>query len=131
MEYGSLYLLHLHFAAQKPAQRSHALVPNPAGHDERKGVQIRRNVQGKPVPRNPTPHSDSDRRHLLLADPNARPPANSTALQPQRLQNPDQRLLDAPKVPVDILPMPLQVEDGITDELAGTVIRDVAAARRL
>ena len=47
---------------------------------------------------------------------------------PNSAQREDQRFLDVAHVLVHVAPVGLQVEDGIADQLTGTVIGDVAAA---
>ena len=50
---------------------------------------------------------------------------------PNDRHGPDQHLLEVAHVPMHVAAIGLQIDDGIADELAGTVIRDVAAAAGL
>src|SRR5439155_9594557 len=91
--------------------------------------EIRGDVQREPVPGDPLLHVNPDARDL--ARPPSRPHTGVAWLplggDTQRRQGLDQRLLECAEVPVEVLPVAGQVEDGVADELAGAVERDVAA----
>jgi len=76
---------------------------------------------------------DADRRELAWRprQPDAREPVDALAREPERLDRPNQRLLQVPHVLPHVTAVPLQIEDRVTDELPGTMERRLPPAVRL
>ena len=61
-------------------------------------------------------------------EPDAGEPVDPLALEAERRERADQRLLEVAAVPLHVLAVPLQVEDRVADELPGPVEGGLAAA---
>jgi len=72
--------------------------------------------------------SDLPRRRR---EPDAGEPVDPRALEPERAERPDQRLLEVAAVALHVPTVAVEVEDRVADELAGRVVRRLAAAVRL
>src|SRR5262245_7252820 len=83
----------------------------------------------------PAADADTDGRQFLLAsfwsDPHARQAGHATRLDAKARGGAHQRFFEIADISMDIAAIGPQVEDGIADELAWTVIRDVATAAGL
>ena len=79
------------------------------------------------MPRDPIARVDSDRGNLPIVDPHAGVTRRSAALQAVGRERSNEKLLNLPKVPVEIALVPLEVEDRISDELPGSMKRHVAS----
>src|SRR5204863_7976133 len=102
---------------QLGVHRRHAHRGNAARHDEVEVTKIGRDVERKAVPGDPIARVNADRRNLAVVDPDAgvwRPP---TALQPKGGERLDEKLLNLPQIPMQILAVALEVDDWIADEL--------------
>src|SRR5262249_45180028 len=65
---------------------------------------------------------------LPLADPDAAQARSRPGLDAEVVEDPDEDRLQHADVPAHVHPVVAQVEDRIADELAGAVVRDLAAA---
>src|SRR2546423_2664600 len=90
--------------------------------------EIGGDVEREAVPRHPVARMNPNRGDLFPASPDAGIGGVALAGDPEIGQCVDQRLLDLSQIPVQILPVPLEVDDRITDQLSGSVKRHVAAA---
>src|SRR5206468_4220720 len=80
----------------------------------------------------PTAHGDADGRDLLaIREPHAGAARDAPALEPEARERGDQRVLERTEPAVEIAADAVQVDDRVTDQLAGSVPGDVAAARHL
>ena len=121
-------------AAELPRHRREGRVLEPAGGDplrERRRIEV--DVERVAVRRHPLRDVDPDRRDLprRRRQPDAREPVDPLRLDAELRQRQDQRLLEVAAVPLDVLAVPLQVEDRVADELPGAVEGRLAAAVRL
>ena len=117
----------LHGLAEQPFERGDPPVGDPAGHDELEMVEVGGDIEREAVARNPARDAYADRRELLLADPDAGQPFHPTSLDAVIGGGTDEDGFEVAHVAVDVAAARVQVDDGITDELPGTVIGDVAA----
>src|SRR4051812_45789752 len=82
------------------------------------------------MPRDPVARVNADRRDLpgAIARPNPCqalvPPRDDSEVR----QRDDQGLFDLPEEPVQVFPVPFEIDDWVADELSGSVKRDVAAS---
>ena len=86
-------------------------------------------VEREPVPGTPTRDLHADGRDLLVGHPHAGEPRLPVCLDPESGEDGDQRVFEAPHVGHDVAQAvaPLgQRDDRVADELAGSVIGDVA-----
>src|SRR5579864_5054951 len=93
--------------------------------DEVEGREIRIDVQREPVHRDFALDGNPDGRHLCAAGPYAGETRETAGLDPPRRERGDERRFERADVPHHVLVKRAQVQDGIPDELAGPVIRDV------
>src|SRR5688572_23397852 len=84
-------------------------------------------VEGEAVERHPLLHVDSDAGDLASAGPHPRQSRIGSRADAQPPECPDERRLKLPQVPVQVLPMPPEIEYGVAHQLAGPVEGDVAA----
>src|SRR5688572_20113137 len=80
------------------------------------------------MPRHPVPSMHADRRDLACMRPHAGVAAVATCLDAHLAECHDERFLDLAQVPVQVLAVSLEVEDGVAHQLSGAVEGDVAAA---
>ena len=96
------------------------------------GRRVEVDVQRVAVRRHPLRDVDADRRNLSrqrpALDPDPGQAFDSRRLDPNGRERSDQRLLEVAAVALDVLAVPRQVEDRVADELAGPVVRRLAAA---
>ena len=90
--------------------------------------EVRRDIEREAVPRHPLLHVNPDAGDLPAACPHARESRTPLRRDIQDRERVDQRLLERAQIPVQILPVGAQVEDGIADQLARAMERHVAAA---
>ena len=114
-----------------PRERREGRVLEPAGRDplrERRRVEV--DVERVAVRRHPVRDVDADRRDLPRRprQPDAGQALDSLAFDAELRQRQDQRLLEVAAVALDVLAVPLQVEDRVADELPGPVVGRLAAA---
>src|SRR5882762_5584430 len=115
-------------ACRFPIYRRHLHALNPAGDDAIEVRQISGDVEGKPVPGNPLLHVNADARDFLAAGPHARESRVALREDAEHVERLDQRLLERTQIPMQVLLVGAEIENRITDELAGPVERDVSAA---
>src|SRR6266550_2459250 len=101
---------------------------NPTRHDPLEMREVGRDVEREAVPRDPLLHVDADARDLPAMRPDARESRIAFAGDGKNAQGRDERLLQRAQVPVQVLLVGGEVENGIPDELSRPVKRDVAAA---
>src|SRR4051812_36476404 len=80
------------------------------------------------MPGHPAAGMHADRCDLAIIDPDARVLLDASAHDVESRQRVDQCLLDLAQVPMQILAMLLEIEDRISNELAGAVKGDVPTA---
>src|SRR5690349_22044272 len=124
-------LLAIDAAAEQTLERRDAAVRDPAWNDEAEVIEIGRGVECEAVAGDPPRDPDADRREFLVSDPDAGQSVDARRLDAVVCRGSNQDFLEIANVAVHVLPVWLQIEDGIADDLSGTVIRDVAAAARL
>jgi len=114
--------------AQLATDRRHDDAVNSARDDEIEIGEVGRDVEGEPVPGDPVARVHADRGDLLAAGPHSGErsiPFAGNSIVGERV---DQRFLDLSQVPVQILLVALEIDDRISDELAGSVEGDVSSA---
>ena len=103
-----------------------------AGDDQSEVVEIGATLKRKAVARDPAGDADADRGQLVVADPRARSgPGMRPAVTPNAAA---MRIITSSRSRTYRCTSQrsgLQIDDRIADELAGTVVGDVAAAPRL
>ena len=119
---GAAHLVDRDRPAELACDRRERRVLEPARGDplrERRGVEV--DVERVAVRRHPLRDVDADRGDLPRRprQPDAGEPVDSLALDAELREREDQRLLEVAAVPLDVLPVPLQVEDRVADELPG------------
>src|SRR5262249_50616058 len=75
----------------------------------------------------PPRYPDADGRQLLASDPDAGQPPDPAGPDAKIRGRADEHLLEIANVTVDVAAVGLQIDDRIAEDLAGTVVRDVAA----
>src|SRR4030095_9235698 len=113
-----------------PFERCHAVVRYPARHDQAEVIEVRADVEGKAVARDPPRDPDADRANLLIANPGA-----SESLDPPRPQSivaahANHHFFQVANITVDIAAVGAQVENRVANDLPGTVVGDIATASR-
>lgn len=93
-----------------------------------KGSKVAANIEGKAVHRYPTPDPHTDRCYFPVDDPRSRETLAAPGGDLESGADPDEKFLEGAQIDVQILAVPAQVEDGITDKLAGAMISGLAAA---
>src|SRR5688572_26856213 len=98
-------------------------------------IEVGADIEREAVRRNPAADADANRGKFLLAarlaGPHARQSRHPACLDAEECRGTNQHRLEIANVVMHIAPIRIQVEDRIADELAGAVVRDVAAAARL
>jgi hypothetical protein len=79
------------------------------------------------VARNPAGKPDAYGRQLLPADPHAGQAPHAARVDPEIGRCPDQNIFKIPDVSVHVAPVRLQVQDGVTNDLAGPMVRNISA----
>ena len=135
-------LFHLHLVAQLLFQGGDSPVGEPAGIDVSEIIQLRVDIQGKPVHGHETGTAYADRtyfaqrtsgcrlRSLLrdcVSEPYARSSRDSSSVHAEIGDRVDHALFERVHILFQPQIQPLQVQNRVTDQLAGTVIGDVAA----
>ena len=129
---GGFYLSHWDGPAQQPRQRGHAPVGDAARHDQVELREVGVHVEREAVARDPARDADADGRELVRRRPRRRSaPARALGRDAEVGRRPDQHLFEVAHVAVHVAAIRPQIDDRIADELAGTVVGDVAAAARL
>src|SRR5262245_19661566 len=99
-----------------------------AGIDRGKRGKVHVDVQRESMVRPPLAHANAQRRHLGAADVDARRSWRALAATSEKV---DHRLLEQRHELLHPDAAARKIDQGVDDELAGTVIRDIAAAVRL
>ena len=76
----------------------------------------------------PARYPDADCSQFVRSDPGAGQAGNPHRLDAEHRRGRDHHGFEIAHVPVDIAAVRTQIEDGITNQLTGTVVGDVAAA---
>src|SRR5262249_9374483 len=124
-------VLHGDWSAQETGDRRDPLVADAAGDDVAEHAEIRIDVEREAVPRTAAGDADADGRHLLLAHPHAGQALAPAGFDAEVGEDVDEHALDLTDIPDDVAQTraPLrQRDDGVADELAGPVVRDIAPA---
>ena len=103
---------------QLALHRRHRHRLDAARDDEVEVAKIGRHVEREAVPGDPVARVHADRRDLAAARPDAGEAGVPLAGNAEVAERVDQRLLDLPQIPVQILLVALEVDDRIADELA-------------
>src|SRR5690606_15534900 len=104
--------------AEFARKRGHRDVGDPAGHYQVEVRQVGGHVEGEAVPGDPVFGVHSDGRQLPSTGPDAGEPFTPFTLESVERTGADERLLDLSQVPVQVLPVPLEVHYRIAHELA-------------
>src|SRR5262245_40224258 len=94
-------------------------------------IEIRADVERESMARDPTRNANPDCTDLLGADPRPRQHRDAPRRASVVATRPNHHFLEVAHVLVDITSIWPEVEDGITDELTRTVIRDVSSTTGL
>src|SRR5207302_10843740 len=111
--------------------RSHACAVQPARRDEPEMIEIRAHVERETVRGHPSRDADADCGDLVVANPDAALAVGAFGGDAEFGDGADQHLFKLGDVLPHVTIAFAEVNDRIADELAGTVIGDIAAARRL
>lgn len=99
------------------------------GNDTVKIVEARIHVESDTVVGDPFAEGNTDGGDFMIPEPDAGMFIVAMGVgDAETATGPDDDLLEGPEVPMGVLFVRRQMEDGIGHELAGTVVRDVAAA---
>src|SRR6185295_3647515 len=96
--------------------------------DEPEIVEPRVHVEGEAVAGDPARDAHADGANLLVADPGARQPGNAARVQAVAGDGPDHHVFEIADVAMNVAAVGSQIQDRVSDDLTGPVIRDVAAA---
>src|SRR5436189_3888897 len=105
--------------------------PEPARDDQVEAAEIGVRIQREAVRRHPALDPDADRADLPVAHPGAGHPLLPARLDAVAPRGADHDLLEVPEVLLQVLVECREVEDGVSDDLPRSVVRDIPAARRL
>lgn len=117
--------------ATQLSQRGNASVRDPTGEDQVEVAEIGRQVQGKPMTRDPAGNAHANRRQLLRADPCACQSVDSSSHDAAVARDADQHLFEVAHIPVHVATIRFEIQNRIPDDLSRTVVRDITAAPRL
>src|SRR6185503_13821429 len=101
-----------------------------AGDNQIEITEIRVDVEGKAVRRDPACDVNSDRRNLAALSMNTCQTLDAKRVDPEVSQRSNQHLFEVADVPVNIFTIRTEINDGINDHLAQAVIRHFSAAIR-
>src|SRR5688500_8160729 len=105
----------------------HADARDTAGYHELEPGEVGRHIEREAVPGHPLARMHTDRCDLAASRPDAGLARPTTRDNPDPGQRPNERFLDLAEVPVQILPVTLEVENRVPDKLAGTMEGHVAS----
>src|SRR6476659_4542793 len=94
-------------------------------------VDVGGDVEGKAVAGHPARNPDANRRQFVVPHPHPSEPLDTAGDEPVIGGGSDERFLEVPHIAVDIAAIRLEVENRVSDDLAGAVVGDVAAAAGL
>jgi hypothetical protein len=112
---------------EEPLERGDAPVGKTARDDEVEAIEIRADVEGKPVARDPTREAHPDGRQLLGPHPGTGQTGDALGRNPVVCGRPNEDFFEVAHVAVDVAAIGFEIENGIAHDLAGTVVGDVAA----
>src|SRR5205807_940816 len=118
-------------ASGEMRDRGHARAVQAARRDEPEVIEIRAHVERETMRRDPSRDAHADRGNLVVANPDAALPVGAFGGDAEFGDGADQHFFEFRDVLAHIAIAFAEVDDWIADELAGTVIGDVAAARGL
>src|SRR5512138_1900550 len=118
-------------AAQQSRDRRDTALGNTTRHDQIEVVEIGSDVQREPVARNPSGDADANRRKLVATDPDAGESFDAPGVDAVVARGTNQHVFEVADVAVDVAAIRPEIDDGIPDDLAGSVVGDVAAASGL
>src|SRR6185295_10186378 len=108
--------------------RRHDHAIDAAWNDEVEPGEIGGDVEGEAMPGDPVARVHADGCDLSAARPHARVGGVSLAGNSIVSEGVDQRLFDFPEIPVQVLPMSLEIDDRVANELPGSMERHVTTA---
>src|SRR2546426_9036661 len=123
---GRLHVFQLDRVPEELLHGRHDATVVPARPDLEELPQVRRHVVGKSVERHVPMDREPDRRDLLAADPDAALGALPRRVDPEVRTRSEEDLLEVRHEPLHLEPV-RELQDWIADELAGPVIRRLAA----
>src|SRR5215213_10594535 len=118
-------------SAQLARNAGHHDISDSAGYDQIEVAEIGADVESKAMECDPLLHVNPDAGNLASARPNASESRIRSCYDAQLCQRTDQSVLEATQIPVKVLTMLPQIDNGVTHKLAGTVVGHVAAALHL
>ena len=115
---------------KKPGERPQGghRFSKPARNDISKIIQIRLHIQRETVRSDPAAHVYADRGDFAPRCPDAGGPGFTAGGNAEPAQSVDQNLLERADVGHDVALPFSQIDNGVTDDLPGTVVRHVASA---
>src|SRR5580692_449483 len=122
-------LAHRHCALCLSAYGGHAASVDSARHDRIEVAKIGRHVQREAVPRDPAAKADADRRNLARADPDAGHRIAATRVDAEFCERIDHRGFETAEILRHVAVAAFELQNRIADQLAGTVIGHLSAAR--
>ena len=125
-----LSITHANRPAGGPRERRHAAAGDSTRNDEIEIFKVGGDVERKSVACDPSRNTDTDGAQLVGAHPRARESFHASGAHAEVAGGANHHILQVAYIFVHVAAIGPQIENGITDELAGTVIRDVAAAPR-
>jgi hypothetical protein len=117
--------------AELALHRRHHHALNPARHYQVEVGEVVHDIEREAVPGDPPARVHSDGSDLAPPRPDSGESVLPPGIDPPPAERADQHLLERAQVPVQILPVLLEVQDGIPHELSRSVERRVAAALHL
>lgn len=121
----------IHAATEQALHRCGAAIGDATRDDQIEATEIRCDVQCEPVAGDPPRNADADGRQLFAPDPHAGQSFDATGLDTVVGRDADQDFFEIANVPVNIATVRIQVEDRVANDLAGTVICNIATSTRL
>ena len=126
-------LIHPAIPAQLFERRDRA-VGDAAGHDQVEEAKVGRNIQRKAMAGHPARNPHANGRQLgapARARPDAGQPLDPSRVYAEIAGRTNQHFFEIAHITMYIAPIGTKVDDRISHELAGSVVRDVPAAPRL
>src|SRR5215203_2997855 len=115
-------------SAQLAGNAGHHDTLNSTRYDQIEVAEIGADVESKAMECDPLLHVNPDAGNLAAARPHASQPRIRSCHDAELCQGLDQTALEATQVPVKVLAMLPQIDDGVTHKLARTMISDVTTA---
>src|ERR1700689_5553243 len=111
------------------ADGSHAASLDSARRDRIEVAEVGGYVQREAVPRDPAAKTDADRRNLARADPDAGHRVAASRVDAEFCERIDHRGFESAEILRHVAVAAFELENRIADQLAGTVIGHLSAAR--